>query len=375
MLQLKTETVPYALFLLLAHLACGIFWQATHHTLPTLLTIPLLALTALLCIHFYKTTHTTQLILLCWLFFGSGATLYQLQKNNRKQLQTKLCSKTFDITGHVTNIEFAPSRTEFHTIEVATNNLRDKKTNQQSNASFSIICYTKQRVPVHVGENITVENVTFSQPKTTTSTGNPSYDDYLAKEGFFSSVFLNKENNIIVLKPAPDSLSVLLWNIKNNVYQALRKKLCPKTLSYFGLIFLGNKKVTHADLLRQYFNYWGLSHFLARSGLHILLFVLLWQWILSFIPVHIHYKRIFLITLCSVYHVLSWASVSMLRSLYVFLLLCFGNIFSQHTNFLHLLSLTCMLMLLFNPLQLFFLDFQLTFSLTFALALFMQTKY
>ena len=121
------------------------------------------------------------------------------------------------------------------------------------------------------------------------------------------------------------------------------------------------------DHLRKIFNEWGISHYLARSGLHMILFILIWTMVLQFLPVHISVKRVAIAALCIIYSILTWPSISFCRSFFVFLLCQVGMIVNFQVNFLHLLTTTCLLILLFNPIQLFFLDFQLTFSLSFAL--------
>jgi competence protein ComEC len=155
--------------------------------------------------------------------------------------------------------------------------------------------------------------------------------------------------------------------MRNDVYQAIRTKLSPLTADYFGLIFLGNKQQESAHTLRTMFSYWGLSHYLARSGLHIILFIMLWSFFFRIIPLHGSIKRVMLVVICVVYDFLSWSSIPFARAYYAFLLMKGGELLYQQINYLHILSIVCLSILLFNPMQLFFLDFQLTFALTFTL--------
>ncbi len=60
------------------------------------------------------------------------------------------------------------------------------------------------------------------------------------------------------------------------------------------------------------------------------------------------------------------------RALYTFILYKICILHKRPSHLVYLLSLVCFFVLLDNPMQLFFLDFQLSFTLTFALAWFNQ---
>jgi hypothetical protein len=51
------------------------------------------------------------------------------------------------------------------------------------------------------------------------------------------------------------------------------------TFALFSSLFLGNRTAIKQDLEEQkpLFKVWGISHFLARSGLHLLIFIMLLQ--------------------------------------------------------------------------------------------------
>ena len=70
-------------------------------------------------------------------------------------------------------------------------------------------------------------------------------------------------------------------------------------------------------------------------------------------------------SLSILYFILSWPSISFIRAFLIFLFTKYCNLHRHPTHFMHILLLTCCIVLLINPLQLFFLDFQLSFFLTF----------
>ena len=102
------------------------------------------------------------------------------------------------------------------------------------------------------------------------------------------------------------------------------------------------------------------------------LFIFILHTIFCFIPIPLFIKQLCIFLLNCIYFLFTWPATPFIRSFALFLLnqLCFASKFSFHL--LHYLILTCFCFLLYNPLHLFFLDFQLTFALTFALAWFNQ---
>ncbi len=239
--------------------------------------------------------------------------------------------------------------------------------NQWKPLAFNLQCFVKHTTPFHVGDTILIKNIVIKPPQHQTLSGNPGYGDYLIKEGFLSSIFLFSCRAIEMVDHPTWTFKRLWWSIRNTTFQNVVAQLSPRTASYFSLIFLGKKDPDSTDQLRRVFNFWGLSHYLARAGLHIILFIFIWKSILSFLPVHIIIKRVLLLLICGTYGMLSWASTPFIRAYYSFLLAETGRLFNLNVHFFHTLTIICLLMLLFNPMQLFFLDFQLTFGLTFAL--------
>ncbi len=237
-----------------------------------------------------------------------------------------------------------------------------KKTN------FNLQCYSTSNSCVQVDNIIEIQDVKIKVPQDQSLSQNSSYKNYLIKENLLASVFFYKNKNIKILRTPKFSFKRLIWNIQVNTYQRLQQKMHPTVFTYFSLMFLGNTHHKNIDSMRNTFNYWGLSHYLARSGLHIVLFILIWTIFLQLIPISIRFKRSLLIIICITYKLFSWTSLPFTRAFYAFILTEIGKIFNLQTNFLHLLCIVCMTILLFNPMQLFFLDFQLTFALTFALA-------
>ncbi len=330
------------------------------------------ALLALVCVMFgtglivicWRKWHRVELIALNGLFLCIGALVLNLQQNHAEHMLAKIANQEQDIIATVVDRHIQPTtkpcwkQTEVLDLAIT------------HPFSFKLQCSVKHTTKVEVGDTILIKKVTIKKTPHQTLSGNPSYGTYLLKEGFLASIFLWKNPDIKIINHPAWSIRRWWWNLRNNTFQNIMAQLSPRAASYYSLIFLGKKDPDSTQRLRRIFNFWGLAHYLARSGLHIVLFILMWKFILSFLPAHLIIKRILLVLICGTYGALSWASTPFIRAFFSFLLSEIGMLFNCSINFFHVLTLVCLLMLLFNPLQFFFLDFQLTFGLTFALSWF-----
>ncbi|MBY0353099.1 ComEC/Rec2 family competence protein [Candidatus Babeliales bacterium] len=352
---------PNFLFLLLVSLISGIFLQS-FFAIP----LPLVGLGIItssliaLCVQ-----DISQLHVLMPVFCLVGACIFQHQKNHAETLLLRYGNRPLTLHGTITNKEECAGifkeqwRLDVHQI---------KLNSEKIPVSFNILCYSKKITDLAPSDTVSLNNVILKTSQTPSISDKPTFFDYLIKEDALCSLFVDHQTTYTLESRPTWSLNRWLWKQKMNLYHACQQKLSYTAFTYFSLIFLGNKYFAKYDSLRALFNQWGLAHFLARSGLHIVLFIFMWTFLLNLMPLPLQCKRFILLSCCFCYCMLSWISISFIRAFLVFVLTQLGAILSRQTNFLHLLTLTCLLILLFNPIQLFFLDFQLTFGLTFTLA-------
>ncbi len=302
------------------------------------------------------------------LFIGIGACMLWIQNTSNKRLFNLLAEQPLSLIATVTDKGTWGERQRGTVLYVDVNDTYCHQTKTHQAHSYQLICYLRYPTSIHVGDTVALDAITIKKTFSHSHSGNPSYYDYLHKENILASLFITNKQCQILDRPRW-SIRRWLWNARARCYQTIKRQITPKTAAYFGLIFLGNKEHDNIEGMRLTFNYWGLSHYLARAGLHIVLVIAIWTFLLSFIPIHIRFKNLFLIIMCMVYDCLSWTSIPFRRALYVFLAAKTASLITQRANTLHVLTLLCLGILLFNPMQLFFLDFQLTFALTFALTL------
>jgi len=296
-------------------------------------------------------------------FFVLGAFIHHRQEQQWLNFQNRGQDKTYDLVGRITDVQEVRDSHIRQLITIKLERIREKDKNSWEFTTMTVQLGMQGWQRVKVADHVGIADAKFGSLRNETSF-------HLIKEGISSLIFGTTTTRILVLTRPAWSFSRFFWQQQQGVWKSLKKKLSPRSFSLFSLIFLGNK-YANKELIEVYqssFATWGISHHLARSGLHLILFILSLQFLLSFIPMRLLFKELLLLFVVMLYALLSWSSISFLRALVTFLLYKVCILFELPSNMLHILTLVVIFVLLQSPLQLFALDFQLSFVFTFGLA-------
>jgi predicted membrane metal-binding protein len=310
-------------------------------------------------------THKKSLLLLSCLSLCSclGAWRYVHLKNSHAELLEDITQKPVDLTGIIVDITPVQTRSA-HKITMTAQTLKASDSCKRDTCHFTLHIYTGTSHRMCTGDTIAINSVQLKK-------NNTEFTHYLLKEGVACSVFLPTQQCTIVARPLI-CIPRYINNLRSQLLNTMAKKLSTPAHTLFASLFLGNNKTNrHAmDHWSELFRAWGLSHYLARSGLHLILFIAIWLFILRLSPIALAIKQLVLALLVTLYALISWPSVSFYRALCTFILCSWCIICKKPIHYLHLLAIVCFITLLYNPLYLMFLDFQLSYGLTFALGWF-----
>ncbi|BDC35226.1 hypothetical protein Noda2021_11840 [Candidatus Dependentiae bacterium Noda2021] len=233
-----------------------------------------------------------------------------------------------------------------------------------SDANHKLQIYTNSVGSLLVSDEVIIYNICIPRAKS-------SFLYYLYKEGISASAFTNTLDYKLINRPT--------YSLKRAIH-ALREKIFARignssnAFSTISTLFWGNR-IGEEKEIKERFKQWGVSHYLARSGLHLIIVIMILQMLLSVTPLSYNTKQIMLIACVISYSFLTWSSVSFVRALGMFLVYKIATLCNKPIHYLHLVTLVSLAVLLANPFYLFFLDFQLSFGLTFSLAWFNQVAY
>ena len=268
--------------------------------------------------------------------------------------------KQVNASGTVIDKVFLSTKQWPHRMTIAIETFELQNTTFKSR--FLAYIYSRKRPACWVGDTITIGPINFSQPL------EKDFFIHLQKEGISATSFCDEIMIITKTRPHFSLRNWIFW--KRELLQiTLRKKMSRPTFSFFSSLFMGNKQSVLAELenYKLYFKTWGISHHLARSGLHLLIFLMIINFLLNYLPINFFIKQIILLLITSIYGLFSWQSISFIRAFGIYIICVLGILIHKKLHPLNIFSIFCSIILLNNPLQLFALDFQLSFLLSFAL--------
>jgi len=188
------------------------------------------------------------------------------------------------------------------------------------------------------------------------------YDKYLARKNIYLACSLKEENNVKILKHIETNNFVYL--LKHYIINAFSKGLNKDVSELLMGMILGNASYLQGDV---YDNFMRTStlHLLAASGFNCYILVVMCQIGFFFIP----YRCRGVITIFTlwVYSLMIGLPASILRASVMSSLFISGSIFKLYTSFKHILFLSALLILIYNPASIFDIGFQLSYLCLFGL--------
>ncbi len=160
--------------------------------------------------------------------------------------------------------------------------------------------------------------------------------------------------------------SNIFYTIKNNLINHINKY---STKEYLHTFILGNKDYLSDNTYNIYQDL-GTAHLLAISGLHISLFIGILNKILN----RFKYKSIIIFTYLLFYLFITNYAISILRCFIYYILKIINKYLNLNINNIKLLILCFILLIVYNPFNIYLLSFQYSFIITFFIMLYKPKK-
>lgn len=223
-------------------------------------------------------------------------------------------------------------------------------------ATVQLFCTTQQHCAIQ--DVVALDDISFSQQGPFAP-----FALYLIRSGISATAHCN--NTISVQQIATTDSYLCVEQLQQTIVERIGAKLHGYTATLFNSIFLGYKDAAQSRLsvIKQQFRLWGIEHYLARSGLHMALLALLWMYLISLIPIGLSHKHIIILCCACIYALYTIPSISFMRTFLFFCSYKLLAIADAPVHNMHLFSMIMLCVLIYNPIHLFFLDFQLSFIL------------
>jgi ComEC/Rec2-related protein len=347
--------LPYSMWYA-AFFILGICWQAHYISIYATITaaVSMLIFTQHLHNNFLRISTVSLLFTLgAWRFLDYHTKLHH-------QL-AQLCEKPLFLKGEV--IDASTQIPNTVSLKILSMQHASTKETLECVPSTIQLILQKNHPIVTPGDILEVQRIWFIKPSQQNLIS-------LQRKDILARGYVSAEQKIAIT-PGKISLTSQCSKTKNHLVSTIYQTLSRATATLFSSIFLGVAP-PHSDFmqkLRATFSWWGISHYLARSGLHLALIVYILHAFLCTVPIPYRLKQIIALLGIALYTALSWPSISFLRATMMICCSLICILINAPSNNLHLLMCTTIAVLFYNPLYLSCLEFQLSFFLTLGLAL------
>lgn len=203
--------------------------------------------------------------------------------------------------------------------------------------------------------------------------GNPSqfdYGNYLRNFSVYAVFYGARDCEPIKLNKSPTKIQVFLQGIndyREKIIQEHSKYLKSPNLEILGGIVFGDDAVAAPENIKQSFVNSGLLHILAASGMNVAFIFSFFFLFLSLIRVNYKVNVVFGIFMVLIYSLMTGLGASVIRATGMLVFVLIGKLIDRDANSISLLGFVAFLMLLYNPMYINDVGFQLSFIVTFGL--------
>ena len=159
----------------------------------------------------------------------------------------------------------------------------------------------------------------------------------------------------------------IIYHIKSIISNRIDK--IENSTSYLRIFILGDTSSLDESTLASYREN-GISHLFSISGMHISLFAVILFYFLKRISYNNYYNYTIVISFLIFYSLLVGSSISVIRSLIMYILFAINKLFNLKIKSIDIMSLTLIITLLINPYYLYNISFQYSYTISFFLILF-----
>ncbi|WP_248723960.1 ComEC/Rec2 family competence protein [Seonamhaeicola sp. ML3] len=223
-----------------------------------------------------------------------------------------------------------------------------------------------EKAPLHPYlqiDDIYVTKTEFSNIAAPLNPGQFDYKSYLKKKYIYHQLYLKNESLFLINSEVHTLLGVAntLRNFINTKLKSFSFK--PDELAIINALFLGQRQDISEDVYRSYANA-GAIHILAVSGLHVGIILIFLSFVLKpierFKNGHV-LKTILLLILLWSFAIIAGLSASVTRAVTMFSIVAIAMNLKRPTNIYNTLAISILVILLFKPLFIFDVGFQLSY--------------
>lgn len=189
------------------------------------------------------------------------------------------------------------------------------------------------------------------------------YHQYLIGKGI-SGVINVESKNLIINNNEINIIPQLIYNLRLSIYNFLEEKHEQNTSSLLKGLLLAHRSEIDYDIRTEFINT-GVVHVLAVSGLHVGFIILIFHFLFG--RFHLILKCILIVAGLLMFLIITGSPTSVIRASVMASVFIAAIIFQRNTNQFNTLSIAGLIILIYDPTQLFSAGFQLSFAAVFSI--------
>jgi competence protein ComEC len=218
-------------------------------------------------------------------------------------------------------------------------------------------------------DNILITKTVFKDLNNPLNPNQFNYKKYLEKKYIYHQISVNNQS-LLKINSQQKTLFGIADDVRNHINLKLKKySFKPDELAIINALLLGQRQDISEDVYTSYTNA-GAIHILAVSGLHVGIILLILMFIFNPLERFKHgklIKTIILVTLLWCFALIAGLSASVTRAATMFSIVAIAMSLKRPTNIYNTLAISIFIILLFKPMFLFDVGFQLSYLAVFAI--------
>ncbi len=265
-----------------------------------------------------------------------------------------LVNQTVAVTGKVADVGY--TRSGYLKIILSTSQFEGR---EKIPAKMRIIAYLRPNDSVRVGETVALRGNLLPLEKKRTHGGYDEFSYLRSRKVEYKML----PNEVELIHTAKESLHHEIKYIFSSIFD---ETLPIEEAGIAKAVILGDRS-TIGNETKDLYKDSGIYHLLAISGLHISILALALSRIFNVLLNERASALVVLAILC-VYCIFTGSSVSTVRAVVMFGVYAFGLLLFKESDLISSTAFACIMLLLYEPLYLFDVGFQLSFSSVFGIA-------
>jgi competence protein ComEC len=225
------------------------------------------------------------------------------------------------------------------------------------------------RTSISYGDEVTLYGTIYA-PRNERNPGEFDYAAYLAMQDIYGTMHLNKSDQVALTghSEANPVIKYFIHPIKHYVIELDQTTLSPLGASILTGLLVGERSDIPSEVM-QYFSYSGTIHILSISGLHIVFITALLFGFFSFLRLRYEW-RVYMTLLClGIYMGVADMIPSVVRAGLMTGVVLIGTLLQRRQNIVNSLFVSLIIILFIQPLALFDIGLQLSFTAVLSIVL------